>query len=101
MSCWAIPRTGTTRGLWSYLSFGQAGDQRLDEALSLTYTSDQLEETLVILGQPEATLKVTSVPRHLRWSPASRMSLRTAAPNSSPRAFLTAPGVTAATGRSH
>ena len=56
-----VPTVGLTGGLWSCgLPFGLPGDQRLDEALSLTYTTQPLAEPLVIIGQPRAILHVSS-----------------------------------------
>lgn len=52
---------GTTAGLWSGgLEFGQSGDQRPDEALSLVYTSAPIGEELEILGRPTVVLHVAS-----------------------------------------
>ena len=56
-----VPTVGLTGGLWSGgLPFGLPGDQRPDEALSLTYTTEPLTEPLVIIGQPRAILHVAS-----------------------------------------
>lgn len=47
------PSVGIMGGLWSGgLPFGLPGDQRRDEALSLTYTSMPLQEDLTIAGHP-------------------------------------------------
>lgn len=52
------PSVGIMGGLWSGgLPFGLPGDQRRDEALSLTYTSMPLQEDLTIAGH--AVLEVT------------------------------------------
>jgi uncharacterized protein len=56
-----VPYVGVAGGLWSGgVPFGQPGDQRVDEALSATYTSDPLAEDVVILGRARATLHVTT-----------------------------------------
>jgi hypothetical protein len=48
-------------GLWSGgVAFGLTGDQRPDEALSLTWTSASLDEPLSILGRARAELHVAS-----------------------------------------
>jgi putative CocE/NonD family hydrolase len=55
------PLVGVTAGLWSAgLPFGLPGDQRPDEAASLTYTSDVLAEDLHVLGQARVELPVES-----------------------------------------
>lgn len=55
------PTVGLTAGLWSGgIQFGLPGDQRLDEALSLTYTTEPLSDELAILGAPRAVLELTS-----------------------------------------
>lgn len=54
------PAAGSTSGLFCYMSFGQSGDQRLDEALSRTYTTSPLEEAVSVLGEPLARLRVRS-----------------------------------------
>jgi putative CocE/NonD family hydrolase len=55
------PTVGVTGQLWSGgLHFGLPGDQRPDEALSLTYTSQPLEEDMHVLGRPTAQLHVDS-----------------------------------------
>jgi predicted acyl esterase len=52
---------GVTAQLWSGgLHFGLPGDQRPDEALSLTYTSPALEEDMHVLGRPTAQLHIDS-----------------------------------------
>jgi putative CocE/NonD family hydrolase len=56
-----VPTVGVTGGLWSGgLQFGLPGDQRPDEAYSLLYTSDPLEEDLRVVGRPRAVLHVSS-----------------------------------------
>ena len=58
------PTVGVTAGLWSGgIHFGLPGDQRPDEALSLTYTSPPLEEDAHVLGRPRAELHVTTSAR--------------------------------------
>lgn len=55
------PAVGIMGGLWSGgLPFGLPGDQRLDEAYSLVYTTDPLEEDVHIIGNPRASLFVSS-----------------------------------------
>jgi hypothetical protein len=55
------PTVGVTAGLWSGgARFGLPGDQRPDEAYSLTYTTPALVEDLHILGWPHAILHVSS-----------------------------------------
>jgi len=63
----AEPRTllgvqscGTEAGVWTAESQSAdlAGDQRSDDALSLTFDSEPLDEPLEILGLPEATLEL-------------------------------------------
>jgi hypothetical protein len=55
------PVVGITGGLWSGgIGFGLPGDQRVDEAHSLVYTSAPLEEALSIIGWPRAVLHVAS-----------------------------------------
>jgi hypothetical protein len=50
-----------TGGLWSGgIQFGLPGDQRPDEALSLTWTSSPLDDELAILGVATAALVVES-----------------------------------------
>ncbi len=56
-----IATVGVTAGLWSGgLQFGQVGDQRPDEALSLVYTSAPLDQDLSIIGRPRVHLHVSS-----------------------------------------
>jgi putative CocE/NonD family hydrolase len=55
------PAVGIMGGLWSGgLPFGLPGDQRLDEAYSLVYTTEPLEEDIYIIGNPRALLFVSS-----------------------------------------
>jgi hypothetical protein len=55
-----VQSCGTEAGVWT--SEGQSadlhGDQRIDDALSLTFDSDPLEEPLELLGLPEAVLEL-------------------------------------------
>lgn len=56
-----IPTVGVTGGLWSGgYPVGLAGDQRPDEALSLTYTSAPLAEEIHVIGRPRVVLHVSS-----------------------------------------
>lgn len=60
-----FPGLGTANGYWSGggLAHYLAGDQRVDEAYSLTYTSDAVEEDTHLLGWPELVLcGASSVP---------------------------------------
>ena len=58
------PTVGVTAGLWSGgIPFGLPGDQRPDEALSLTYTTPPLADDVHVLGRPRAELHVTSSAR--------------------------------------
>lgn len=57
------PTVGTAAGLWDPVSLGAVGlgqpdDQRADEARSLTFTGEMLEEPLDVIGSPEARLFV-------------------------------------------
>lgn len=55
------PAVGIMGGLWSGgLPFGLPGDQRLDEAYSLVYTTETLEEDVYIAGNPRAVLFISS-----------------------------------------
>ncbi len=55
------PTVGVTAGLWSGgIQFGQAGDQRPDEALSLNYTTASLAADVHIFGWAHAILHVSS-----------------------------------------
>jgi putative CocE/NonD family hydrolase len=55
------PSVGLTNGLWSGgVQFGLPGDQRPDEALSLTYTTAPLDAPLSILGRARADLHVAA-----------------------------------------
>jgi putative CocE/NonD family hydrolase len=52
-----VPTVGIAGGLWSAgVPFGLPGDQRPDEAFSLTFTTDPLTEPLTIIGRAVATL---------------------------------------------
>ena len=57
-----IPTVGSENGYWSAggMSFYLPADQRPDEALSLTYTTEPLEEDLRILGWPKVVLHGSS-----------------------------------------
>ena len=56
-----VASVGVTAGLWSGgLQFGQPGDQRPDEAYSLTYTSSPLREDIHIIGRAQVQLHVAS-----------------------------------------
>jgi uncharacterized protein len=56
-----VPTVGVRGGLWSGgVPFGLPGDQRTDEALSLTYTTELLDQNLHVLGRPRALLHVDS-----------------------------------------
>jgi uncharacterized protein len=60
------PTVGTTAGLWSGgVPFGLPGDQRRDEARSLTYTSAPLVASLTIIGRARAVLHLASSARVL------------------------------------
>ena len=55
------PTVGLANGLWSGgVQFGLTADQRSDEALSLTYTSQPLDAPVSILGRARADLFVSS-----------------------------------------
>lgn len=55
------PTVGVAGGLWSGgFQFGLPGDQRPDEALSLTYTTSPLTEDVYLLGWPQAILYLSS-----------------------------------------
>jgi len=55
------PAVGTAGGLYSSgIQFGLPGDQRPDEALSLVYTTEPLEESIVVLGRPQVVLHAAS-----------------------------------------
>ncbi|MBN1315840.1 MAG: CocE/NonD family hydrolase, partial [Anaerolineales bacterium] len=55
------PGVGVMAGLWSGgIPFGQPGDQRIDEAHSLVYTTTPLEENITIIGRPRIILQVSS-----------------------------------------
>ena len=53
-----VPTLGTANSYWSAggISFYLPEDQRQDEALSLVYTSEPLEQDLHLLGWPKVTL---------------------------------------------
>jgi putative CocE/NonD family hydrolase len=55
-----VQSCGTEAGVWTAegQSADLAGDQRVDDALSLTFDSEPLEEPLELLGLPEAALEV-------------------------------------------
>ena len=56
-----VPTVGVCGGLWSGgVPFGLPGDQRRDEALSLTYTTEHLDQNVHVLGRPRALLHVDS-----------------------------------------
>ncbi len=56
-----VASVGVTAGLWSGgLQFGQPMDQRLDEAFSLVYTTEPLEEPVHIVGRPQVVLHAAS-----------------------------------------
>jgi uncharacterized protein len=56
-----VATVGTCAGLWSAgVPFGLPGDQRPDEALSLVYTSQPIEDDLHVLGRPVVQLRVSS-----------------------------------------
>jgi putative CocE/NonD family hydrolase len=55
------PTVGIMGGLWSGgIPFGLPGDQRADEAFSLVYTTQHLDEAVYILGWARAVLYVAS-----------------------------------------
>jgi predicted acyl esterase len=54
------PQVGVGKGLWSGgIKFGLPGDQRPDDAYSLLYTSQPLEDDLTILGNAHIRLYVS------------------------------------------
>jgi putative CocE/NonD family hydrolase len=56
-----VPTVGVCGGLWSGgVPFGLPGDQRPDEALSITYTTEPLDQNVHVLGRPRAELHVDS-----------------------------------------
>jgi uncharacterized protein len=56
-----VPTVGVWGGLWSGgVPFGLPGDQRPDEALSITYTTDPLDQNVHVLGRARALLHVES-----------------------------------------
>jgi len=56
----ATPLVGVTGGQWDAMAtgMGEPQDQNADDLLSLTYTSEPLEEQLEVVGSPEAVLDV-------------------------------------------
>lgn len=87
-------RVGVMAGLWSGgLQFGQSGDQRIDEALSLVYTSKPLDTPLSMLGQAVVTLHFTTTASVLGFS----VALADVAPDGS--SHLVAKGMLNATRR--
>lgn len=87
-------RVGVTAGLWSGgLQFGQPGDQRLDETLSLVYTSKPLGTPLSMVGRAVATLHFTTTASVLGFS----VALADVAPDGS--SHLVAKGMLNATRR--
>jgi predicted acyl esterase len=52
--------TGRRSGMGSTAPWGLPGDQRLDEAYSLLYTTEPLREPMVLLGEPAAILRISS-----------------------------------------
>lgn len=52
---------GSTAGVWCPYGnkFGMPIDQRIDDGLSLCFTSDEMQEPMEILGFPEARLKIS------------------------------------------
>lgn len=88
------PTVGLSGGLWSGgLPFGLAGDQRPDEALSLTCTTEPLTAPLVIIGRPRATIHLVTDVRVLGFA----ASLSDVAPDGS--SHLVAKGMLNATRR--
>jgi uncharacterized protein len=56
-----VATVGVTAGLWSGgMPFGLPDDQRPDEAYSLVFSSEPLEEDLVVVGRPRAVLHISS-----------------------------------------
>jgi uncharacterized protein len=56
-----VPTVGVCAGLWSGgVPFGLPGNQRKDEALSRTYTTEPLDQSVHVLGRPRALLHVDS-----------------------------------------
>lgn len=88
-------RVGVTAGLWSGgLQFGQPGDQRPDEALSLVYTSKPLETPISMVGRAIVKLHFTTTASVLGFS----VALADVAPDGS--SHLVAKGMLNATRRS-
>jgi hypothetical protein len=56
-----LPGASRNGGVWDGgLPFTMAGEQRPDEALAVNYTSEPLEEELVLFGQPSVTVTVSA-----------------------------------------
>jgi putative CocE/NonD family hydrolase len=88
------PTVGVNAGLWSGgLQFGLPGDQRRDEAFSLVYTGEPLDEDLHIIGRPKAILHVSSTASVIGFS----VSLSDVAPDGA--SHLVAKGMLNATRR--
>lgn len=89
-----VASVGVTAGLWSGgLQFGQPMDQRLDEALSLLYTTTPLDDPVYILGRPKMVLHVASTASVIGFA----ISLSDVAPDGS--SHLVAKGMLNATRR--
>ncbi len=89
-----VAAVGVTAGLWSGgLPFGQPGDQRPDEAFSLVYTTDPLEEDVHVLGRPTVELHISSSASVIGFA----LSLSDVAPDGS--SHLVAKGMLNATRR--
>lgn len=89
-----VPTVGVAGGLWSGgIQFGLPGDQRADEAFSLVYTTEPLEEEVTIIGRPRAVLYVTTTAPVLGFA----VSLSDVAPDGS--SHLVAKGMLNATRR--
>ncbi len=85
---------GVTAGLWSGgLPFGQPSDQRPDEARSLVYTSQALDQEVHIIGRPRVLLHVESTASVIGFA----VSLSDVAPDGS--SHLVAKGMLNATRR--
>jgi uncharacterized protein len=75
-----VPGVGVAGGLWSGgVPFGQPADQRVDEALSATFTSAPLTEDVHIIGRARAILHVTTTATVLGFA----VSLNDVAPDGS------------------
>jgi predicted acyl esterase len=89
-----VPAVGVAGGLWSGgIQFGLPGDQRVDEAFSLVYTSEPLERELTIMGRPRVLLHVATTAPVLGFA----TSLSDVAPDGS--SHLVAKGMLNATRR--